>query len=241
MNISVKGNSILDEVNNIDKYVHDFYYEPSENPKREYEERLASNGMPVDNKVVEDMLTKYFQDDEEYKKNTDLEKVLLKVTLLNSHYRTVIKNIDLVAIARHIISIPNFDKRLELVNEYRTPDFSLVKDIAYGSNEYKTKEMHNIYSFASKYCAWHQPNKFPIVDSYTKGMLYYINKDTNFYGKLTHKDLNDYCTYYNVYQSFIDYLQRLGICEKSYKEIDIFLWQYGLKEGIKSEESKYNS
>lgn len=179
MSISVKGISLENEIKKIDEIVRDFYYAPDPLHARDYEKTLSANAQDTDNKVVEDLLTEYFQTDELLRKNTDLKTVLAKVTLLNSHYRTVIKNIDLMAISRHILSIPKLDQRLS----DDKPDLKLVEEIAYGQNEFKTKNVNNIYSFASKYCAWHQPDKYPIVDSYTKGMLYYINKDTNFFEK----------------------------------------------------------
>ena len=228
--ISVKGIPLENEITRIDEYVREFYYSPDPLNAREYEKALSANGQDTDNKVIEDMLNVYFQTDETLRKNTDLKTVLAKVTLLNSHYKTMIKNIDLVAVARHILSIENFDKRLCSIDG--KPDLQLVNDIACIKNKFNT--MNNIYSFASKYCAWHHPDKFPIVDSYTKGMLYYINRDTGFYDKkFTQKDLKNYSEYYHLYTSFINFLKSIGVENKSFKEIDIFLWRFGLLHNIK--------
>lgn len=121
-------------------------------------------------------------------KNTKLSDVLVKVALLDNFYRTRIPANNIVPIARHIVEM-NIDDRL-----YKKPiDVDLVNEIAYGTSKYKIfdkeKEdaedlnikISNVYSFSSKYCSWHNP-EYPIADSYSKGMLFYINKAGSFCG-----------------------------------------------------------
>lgn len=121
-------------------------------------------------------------------------------------------------------------------------------------DEYKTKKfvddedlhikVNNIYSFASKYCSWHNPN-YPIADSYSKGMLYYINKATNFYnkGKLAKVSLNDYNVFCEMYEAFREeYFSEMEHIDN--KMIDTYLWTYskckidGLNNNIKTKEKR---
>lgn len=120
-------------------------------------------------------------------------------------------------------------------------DANLVNEIAYGEDKYKTKKFEhsnenlhikvdNIYSFASKYCSWHNPN-YLIADSYSKGMLYYINKSKEFYG-----ELNDYITFNKVYNAFKHiYFSNMDNIDN--KTIDTYLWTYA-KERISNLEKR---
>lgn len=180
-------------------------------------EKLFDNDR--DDVLKEEVLEYFFKS--KFPNNNDLHEVLVKVTLLNSFYNTQILNKNLVNIARHIVEL-EIDKKL------RSDDISIVNDIAYKTNEYKTEEINNIYSFASKYCSWHEPDKYPIVDSYTKGMLYYINKNSlygkNYYGNsFTQESLNDYEKYVDIYNRFLIAFDLSGY---SYKRIDKYLWKY---------------
>ena len=122
-------------------------------------------------------MTKVFQKNTITKENKNLDIILMKVTMLNSFYSTMIKNKDLVAVARYIECL-GIDERLAQYGD--KPNIELVYELAYGIRDYVIKkDINNIYSFASKYCAWHEPNLYPIVDSYTKGVLYKINKELN--------------------------------------------------------------
>ena len=155
--------------------------------------------------------------------NTEPEQVLAKVTLLNSFYSTQIPDIALMEVTQDIISM-NIDGRLHGDNA----DISPVNEIAYGLKRYQ----RNLYSFASKYCSFHHPDRFPIVDSYSKGMLYYMNhsekQDLHFYADdFTQTDLNNYLNYYKIYRSFIDHFH-LGAF--SFKDIDKYLWKYAKYE-----------
>ncbi len=151
--------------------------------------------------------------------NTVLEEVLAKVTLLNSFYSTQIKNKDLINVAKDII-----DLKIDSKIQGETVDVDVVNQIAYTHKDYP----NSLYSFASKYCSFHNPEKFPIADSYSKGMLYYMNNCDNdnlhfFPHKFSQKDLNNYLNYIKVYNEFIKHF-KLG--KMTYKEIDKYLWKY---------------
>ena len=233
--------------------------EPYERP---YEKKLVEQGLPTDNKVTEEILEYFFQTDETLRKNDDLKTVLIKVTLLNAFYRTTIDNINLVAVARYICSL-DFDTLINSEND-KKPNFDLVKKLAYhqtddlpqiGDNSFlqfriKTKKSkmnkdgikevaNNLYSFATKYCAWHKPDVYPIVDSFTKGVLYSLvndNKELKDYMNLkkgiTDKHLNDYSSYYEIYEMLRRYLKEEKEICISMKDLDIFLWSYGADKMI---------
>src|SRR5690348_3351593 len=84
----------------------------------------------------------------QWPENRDLGQVLAKVTLLNFLYATRIMNV--YPVAHHILGL-NIDQRLRL------GDRTLVADIA-DTRDGDKKRFR--LSFASKYCAWHQPEKF---------------------------------------------------------------------------------
>lgn len=92
-------------------------------------------------------LFKIFSDNKDYK------GVLLKSIVINTLYGTRIMRIE--NIARHICEL-DIDDRLKL------GDSQIVDQIA--RVNIKGKERRN-YSFASKYCSFHQPSLYPIYDS----------------------------------------------------------------------------
>ena len=260
-----------------DGYYSVFYYHPTrqysvtlegEEPyMREYEKKIAESGKPTDNKISEDVLNKLFREDEKTKKNTDIGTILMKVTLLNAFYRTAIINIHLVPIARYICSL-NFDERILSGENNNEPNYELIHDLAYHQCSYFThqgdtsimrfrvktrngivNQMNNLYSFATKYCAWHQPDVYPIVDSYAKSMLYQIVNDYEYEdrnklleyidlkklkerniidrARLSKIMLNDYEIYCHVYKGLRTYLAKEKDIKLNLKELDIFLWSYG--------------
>lgn len=210
----------------MEKYSQDFYtyYE------HEYEIDFE-DGELTDNKLREEVLEKHFKGS----KNTDLSEVLVKTTLLNNFYHTRIPANNIVPIARHIVEM-KIDDRL-----YKKPiDVDLVNELAYSEKTYKTKsfktdrvdlhiKINNVYSFASKYCSWHNP-EYPIADSYSKGMLFYINKADPFYKiddiKMPSKaSLNDYRVFCKMYKKFREnYFKNTP--DISNKVIDTYLWKY---------------
>ena len=110
-----------------------------------------------------------------YPKNTDLNQVLIKVTALDALYSTRIYHIT--ETARHIIELKDFDKRVQ------EGDLSLVRALAVfkvklhtnkrnpdQKADKSTREKH-IFSFASKYCSWHNPDVYPIYDSKVRDKL----------------------------------------------------------------------
>ncbi len=142
--------------------------------------------------------------------NRDIESILLKVSVLNDFYSTRIYNSKIFPTAKHILNINNIDSRL------KSGDLTLVNDIA----ETKFKRF---YSFASKYCSHHNPDKFPIYDSYVGKMLVHYRTVDKFH-KFKNKDLKSY-------PKFVESIEALrgfyGVKQSSIRDLDRFLWQAG--------------
>lgn len=200
-----------------------------EYPEHEYE--IKNSVEKSDNSLREELLESVFKGSN----NDDIYEIIKKVTLLNSFYHTRIRDINIVPIARHIKKL---NKELDIDKKLEECDPTLVNDLAYKQNEFKTKtfstdksdlqvKVNNIYSFASKYCSWHN-HEYPIADSYSKGMLYYINKAEHYYtdvNKVYMNDMNDYEVFYKMYNAFKE--KYFGeIKNLSNKVVDTYLWTY---------------
>lgn len=142
--------------------------------------------------------------------NNCIEDVMIKCSALNDFYSTNILNIH--PMAQHILNL-KIDTRL------KQGDCSLVDDIACITINGKD---HRFYSFATKYCSFHQPNLFAIYDSYVEKVLLTMNKRKPFTNE---KNLR------NNYKSFMSaihgFQQRFGLTQLSLKELDQYLWQTG--------------
>lgn len=144
-------------------------------------------------------------------KNNRIEDVLIKCSALNDFYSTNIFGIH--TLAEHILSL-NIDERLHQV------DYSLIGDIA--KVEVNGKE-HCFYSFATKYCSHHLPEKYAIYDNYVEKVLLSLNKKEPF-SNFKREDLKDYETYMSVIRGFS---QHFGLTQFSIKQLDQYLWQLG--------------
>ena len=131
--------------------------------------------------------------------------------------------------AKHIVGIRDFDAHL------RKGNLSIVEELR---NKDKNGTSRDLYSFATKYCSHHVPDKFPIYDRYVHKVLDYFQRKYEFLGKgvtLTRYNKNvqdkedvplrkDYSTFKKTLESFQREfnLQQFGL-----KEIDQYLWQLG--------------
>lgn len=148
--------------------------------------------------------------------NKVIEDILIKCSTLNDFYSTNIFSI--FPVAKHIHQL-NIDKRL------KEGDLTLVNDIAY------VKELdRRFYSFASKYCSHHNPEQFPIYDSYVSKILMHFKKVDKF-AKFTNNNLKDYAKFRNVLDEFKTYYR---LEQYSLKELDKYLWLLG-KEYFKKQ------
>lgn len=151
---------------------------------------------------------------ETYTINTAIEDVLIKVAALNDFYSTNIFSI--YPVAKHIVDM-NIDSRL------KAGDLTLVNEIAKVASA-EGKE-HHFYSFATKYCSHHQPEKYAIFDSYVEKMLKYFRGVDRFYD-FKDTDLKEYECFFETIQQFKKYY---GLNMYSLKELDRYLWLLGKK------------
>lgn len=196
-------------------------------------------------------LLKYFQDTKQMKTydlqgelvaefakqhpdHTDYSCVELKVKLLNLFYSTGIKAVD--AMVRNILSIKDIDKIL--AEPKACPE--LVHRIA--RLQLSGGVVRDNYSFATKYCALHQPAKYPIYDSIVAAIMMQLFADgklppyrlktdrsaksgkscmtkSEFFAKL-----KDYKSYIEIYDCFMKNFGLSGHKDVSYRMVDTYLW-----------------
>lgn len=143
--------------------------------------------------------------------NTDIEQILLKVSVLNDFYSTQI--FGTYPVAKHILSIQT-DTRLA------QGDHSLVDAMASVSINGKAR---NFYSFASKYCSHHRPKDFAIFDFFVEKLLCEYQA-TDRFGAFSKRELRSYPTFIQAIKGFRTHYQLESF---SLREIDIFLWLAG--------------
>lgn len=144
-------------------------------------------------------------------KNTDIKDILLKASTLNDFYSTNIFSI--YPVAEHILD-SNIDSRLKTFDETLVEE---IQSVAIGDKTW------NFYSFASKYCSHHNPEEYPIYDSYVDEVLWYFKGCYKFLD-FKRKDLKDYGEFKKILLKFRDHY---GLTNFTLKQIDQYLWQLG--------------
>jgi hypothetical protein len=148
--------------------------------------------------------------------NKHIEDILLKISVINDLYSTNI--LGTYRLAQHIQK-QNVDGKL------RIGDPEVVNQISTGHG-IKTKKYNkeiNFYSFATKYCSWHNEPEFPIYDSFVDKVLMSYKRQDQF-SKFTQKDLKNFKRFRDI---IIDFRNYYNLKNYSLKEIDRFLWVYG--------------
>lgn len=146
--------------------------------------------------------------------NNKAEDVLLKATVINSLYSTNIY--DIIRVAENIV-IKNIDGLI------LQKDLSVIDLIAFGHGiKNKKGTERRFYSFATKYCHFHNGNEYPIYDSYVELALASFKKE----GKISFKtdDLRSYDRFKAVIIQFRD---NYDLNQFSIEEIDHYLWLKG--------------
>jgi len=173
---------------------------------------------------IQEMLLKTFV--KEHPDHTNRAAVDTKVKLLNLFYSTGIQAVS--KMTENIFGIKDIDARL------KQGDLTLVPQIA--TLKLDGGERFN-YSFATKYCALHQPEKFPIYDSivantfislFEKGLLpkYHYergkssNPNTFTKGEFASK-LKEYNFFVELYGYFMELFDLKSF---TYRQIDSYIW-----------------
>jgi len=154
--------------------------------------------------------------------NNKLEDILLKISVINDLYSTNIFAVYKLAVH---IQKKHIDKYLF------NADTKAINLISSGHKIInKNGKEINFYSFASKYCNWHNKEDYPIYDRFvSKVLIAYRNNDkfSNFFNN----DLKDYNKFKKVLS---DFKQEYNISRYSFKEIDKYLWLYGKELFLKN-------
>jgi hypothetical protein len=175
--------------------------------RRQFEQKNKA-----DEEAIKELL-KIFPDNKDYK------GVLLKSIVINELYSTGI--IAIKNVAKHIFEL-DIDARL------KRGDPQVVDQIAKLTITGTGKERRN-YSFATKYCSFHQPYKYPIYDSIVARVLKAYQRQDRFLSAPL-GNLKDYPRFIEVLREFVNYY---GLGEPSARELDYFLHDYGREKFAK--------
>ena len=146
--------------------------------------------------------------------NTRTDVVYLKASTLNLYYSTNIVAMHPMAVG--ISRIHNIDQRLQ------SGDPTLVNDIA------TIIPRHN-YSFATKYCACHNPIAYPIYDNIVADFFCEIIRKGHLHCFQTQKKMKekmkaDYSFYKAIYTAF---MQQYNLTSLTYRDVDWYIWTAG--------------
>lgn len=166
-----------------------------------------------------------------YPQNNNLSEVLIKVFALNTFYSTRIFNV--FAVAKHIIGVENIDDRL------KSGDENLVGEIAKSGLKNKKGKEIIFYSFATKFCSFHNSEKYAIYDSvvakvlthFKEGIEEELKHQKQGIGKelkqtFNQNDLRDYAEFIKILRVFQRHYKLSAIL----KDLDLYLWQLGKDE-----------
>lgn len=159
--------------------------------------------------------------------NKSLDEIYLKVTAINSLYSTNIY--DTYKMAYHIFKRVNekkeedIDARLEKTDL----DHELIHDIATGHKIKRSEGGKTMifYSFATKYCSFHKPEKYAIYDTLIQSRLIkHYNENIakpKKEKKVRYEDLREYKRFMEVIN---EVKKHYRLDDISLKEFDMYLW-----------------
>ena len=147
-----------------------------------------------------------------FPENSDLPEVLLKVVSLNRLYSTQILAVS--DMANHICrNGAQIDRRIA------AGDPEVVEEVGNVIIQATGKTRYN-YSFATKYCSWHNPEAYPIWDSRVDKYLWQLQKE-GVYTAFVHSHLGYYGKFLNTMKAF---RSRYHLDSFTFKQIDKFIW-----------------
>jgi hypothetical protein len=143
-----------------------------------------------------------------FPRNNKLPQLLIKVVALNRLYSTQILGVE--NMARHMATIANLDARLA------DGDPHVVDEIAGFSIGSRTWH----FSFATRFCSWHNPDAYPVQDARVDRYLSLLNEQQPFARFL--RDPRWTATTFLHDMSSLRSTFHLEHC--SFKDIDKFIW-----------------
>ncbi len=166
-----------------------------------------------ENSIVERALQELFR---MFPTNDDVSHVLLKVVALNRLYST-----QILAVLDVAIHIQQNSAYIDAALASGSPE--VVDKISQVTIQGKT---HNFFSFATKYCNWHKPESYPIYDSRVDWYLWNLQNQSPFTSFFLRNSFENYSEFRDV---MIAFRQKYGLEHFTFKDIDKFLWTYGIK------------
>jgi hypothetical protein len=145
-----------------------------------------------------------------FPQNVALEEVGVKVKVLNVLYGTQIRAVSIVA--DHIV-------RLGIDPDLKAGEPEVVDRVA---KVRLTDTIRNNFSFASKYCSWHNPEAYPIYDSKVEACLWYYKKKDGFATfRRDNYNYREFVRRVNAFQNFY------GLTSFNFKQLDKLLYHLG--------------
>jgi hypothetical protein len=142
--------------------------------------------------------------------NTETSHVLLKVLVLNKLYNAWVLDKDVEPLARHIVTL-NIDPLLD------QGELAAVELI------YTCPPLKMYYSFATKFCSWHNPTAYPIYDRNADECLWSYKKQDRF-ANFHRRDLEYYERFVATVTAFRNHY---GLSSFTFRQLDKFLFRSG--------------
>jgi len=185
----------------------------NENIEKQHQVVLRTASYGEDIKLI----TRLFK---KYPKNKDIDIVAMKIAIIditNSTHLALHKDkISIIELAKCISNIKNIDNRI------KNGDVTVVNEIA------KCNGKINLFSFASKYCCYHNHNLYGEDDYSIYDNILATNLPKYFKSKITTNKINSWRKnfQYEEYNNYIsENLKKLGINVKNpRRKFDHFVW-----------------
>ena len=146
-----------------------------------------------------------------YPDNGKVEQILIKVIAINTLYHARVLDMDLQPLANHML-------KLDLDAMLKAGDPKAV-DLIWKSEGTRRK----YFSFATKFCSWHNQEAYAMYDRYMwQTLVAYKAKKQQFTFKTS--ECSDYAGFLRVVKRFQKAYRLEGY---SLKQIDKFLWRIG--------------
>ncbi len=143
--------------------------------------------------------------------NTDIRHVLLKVLVLNKLYGTMIRDIEVETIAKHIVGL-GIDP---LLAQGSLQAVTLITDCP---------NVRQYLSFASKFCSWHNPTAYPIYDGNVRECLSSYQKQDSF---AQFRNKEDLYYYQKLFDAVLAFSSHYGLNSLTFKQLDKFMYRVG--------------
>jgi hypothetical protein len=147
-----------------------------------------------------------------YRNNTVKSDVLEKVNILNRLYSTRLYSIE--AMTNRILGVESFDSLLD------AGSVDAAESIIECDLEGKSR---STFSFASKYCSWHNWDAYPIYDQFVDECLWYYQSLDHF----ASYSRSSFGTYGNFVKVVNDFRDRYDLGSFRFMDIDKFLTRRG--------------